>query len=188
MLIGLDLSENIDVAAEIDYNPVEVDLQQAIDFALTNRPDLLNAEDDISLRELSVDEIDSRGNINAQLVANYGINKYDEKFRDLFHDFSEDRSVVFTVNIPVLDWGRNNRETESAEAELNLTKLTYNNQIQQVQKEITEIVNKIESAKARVEVLSKSVDVAEKSYEISLARFESGNIRCNSPATLAWGS
>jgi outer membrane protein TolC len=176
LLIGLPLEESIDVIAEIDYSPIEVNVETAIEYAITNRSELLNAESDIDLRNLAVDEVDSRGNISALLSANFGINKNDNTFRDIFRDFAEDRSLVLTLSVPVVDWGRNRREVESAKADLDLAILYYSNQKQQVQKEIIAIVNKIESAKARVEVLSKSVEVAQKSYDISLARFQAGTI------------
>lgn len=176
LLIGLPLEELIDVVAELDYEPIVVDSKTAIDFALTNRAELLNAASDIDLQRLSVDEIDSRGNISAMLTANYGINKNDDELRDIFHDFAEDRSLMFTLSVPVLDWGRNGREVESAEANLAMAHLYHQNQKQQIQKEIGAVINKIESAKSRVEVLSKSVEVATKSYDISLARFQAGTI------------
>jgi len=176
LLIGLPLEEDIDVTAELDYRPVTVNVDEAISAALENRTELKNAEADIELGRLSVDEVDSRGNISALITANYGINRNDEEFRDLFHQFAQDRSVVFTLQVPVLDWGRSSREVESAEANLNLDILSYENQKLLIRKEIIAISNKIESAKARVEVLSKSVELAQKSYDISLARFQSGTI------------
>ncbi len=176
LLIGLPLDENIDVIAELDYSPIEVNIDTAIEYALTNRSELLNAESDIELRNLSVDEVDSRGNISALLTANFGINKNDNTFRDIFRDFAEDRSLVLTLSVPVLDWGRNRREVESAKADLNLAYLNYTNQKQQIQQEIIAVINKIESAKARVDVLSKTVEVAQKSYDISRARFDAGTI------------
>ncbi|OIP58764.1 MAG: hypothetical protein AUK34_08670 [Ignavibacteria bacterium CG2_30_36_16] len=176
LLIGLDLSEQFDVAALLEYSPVTINLDEAVEHALNKRTELLNTAADINLNSLTVDEVDSRGNISALITANYGINKNDNVFREVFRDFSEDRSVALTLQVPVLDWGRNSREVESAEANLNLTRLNYINQKQQIEKEIIAVVNKIESAKARVEVLSKSVELAKKSYEISLARFEAGTI------------
>ncbi|QQS36274.1 MAG: TolC family protein [Ignavibacteriales bacterium] len=176
LLIGLQLSEDIDVSAVLEYLPINVDMEEAVAHALENRSEIKNSEADIELRNLNVDEVDSRGNISGQLTANYGINKNDDKFNNIFRDFSKDRGVVFTLSVPVLDWGRNNREVESTQADLDLTKLTYNNQKQQIEKEIISILNKIESAKARVEVLSKSVELAEKSYNISKSRFDAGTI------------
>ncbi|MEO8398592.1 MAG: TolC family protein [Ignavibacteriaceae bacterium] len=176
LLIGLDLKENIDVAANLDYNPIEVDENLAVQYALKNSTELSNLDADIELSNLNVNEVDSRGNISALLTANYGINKVDTRFRDVFHDFLEDRSVTFTLSVPVFDWGKNIREVEAAEAQQSLIKLTFGNQENVIEKDIIALVNKIKSAKARVEVLSKSVDLAQKSYDISLSRFEAGTI------------
>jgi outer membrane protein len=176
LLIGLPLEESIDVAAELDYKEIKVDLELATTQALENRTELKNTEADIELSRLTVDEVDSRGNISALLTANYGINRNNEVFRDLWHEFAQDRSIALTLQVPVLDWGRNNREVESAEANLNQNVLAYENQKLQIRKEIIQIANKIESAKARVEVLSKSVELAQKSFDITLSRFQAGTI------------
>jgi outer membrane protein TolC len=176
LLIGLPLEEDIDVSAQLEYKPITVNIEAAVNTALEKRTELKNSEADIELSKLTVDEVDSRGNINALLTANYGINRNNEVFKDLFHEFAQDRSVTFTLRLPVLDWGRNNREVESAEANLNLDILSYENQKQQIKKEVTAIANKIESAKARVEVLSKTVNLAQKSFDITLARFQAGTI------------
>ncbi len=176
ILIGLNLGDSIDVVAQLDYKPVDVNLDEAINYALTYRTELKNAEADIDLSKLSVDEIDSQGNISAMLSANYGINKDQNRLQDIFHDFDGSRSVTFTLRVPVLDWGKNRRQVESAEANLSFYKLSYENQKQEIQKEIIEVVNNLNSAKARVETLSKSVELAQKSYDISLARFQAGTI------------
>ncbi|MBZ0199469.1 MAG: TolC family protein [Ignavibacteriaceae bacterium] len=176
LLIGLDLKEQFDVTAELEYKPMTINLDEAVNYSLTNRTELLNSEADIELNLLAVDEVDSRGNISAMLTANFGINKNDNAFREVFRNYSEDRSVVLTLKVPVMDWGKNSREVESAEANLNMTKLNLQNQRQQIEREIIATVNKIESAKARVEVLSRNVELAKKSYEISLSRFEAGTI------------
>lgn len=176
LLIGMPLEELIDISAELEYSPIEVDVEDAVSLALKNRPELLNSSDEILLGQMTVDETSSRGNINAVLTANYGINKTDDRLRDVFHGFAEDRSVILTINVPLWNWGRTTREVEAAEANLRLLELNYRNQKQQIEKEIIAIVNKIESAKARVEVLSKTVELAEKSYGISVARFQAGNI------------
>ncbi|MCX8010055.1 MAG: TolC family protein, partial [Ignavibacteria bacterium] len=99
LLIGLALTDEIDIQAEISYKPVEIDTALAIDNALKNRPELLNSEIEIKLSEMSVDEVDSKGNIRADLVANYGINKNDERLKDIFNQFDENRSVTLTFSL-----------------------------------------------------------------------------------------
>ncbi len=176
ILIGLNLNDSIDVSAELQYKPVTVDLNEAINYALASRKELENAKADIALGRLSVDEINSQGNVSAVLSANYGINKDDNLFQEIYHDFAGSRSVTFTVKVPVLDWGANRRQVESTEASLHQYELVYENDREQIKKEIIEVVNRISFAKARVEALSKSVAVAQKSYDMSIQRFQAGNI------------
>jgi outer membrane protein TolC len=176
LLIGLQLSEKIDVSAEINYTPIEVDESEAITRSLQNRPEIKNSEADIALSGLAVSETDSRGNISALLSANYGVNKNDQQFKDIFKQLAEDRSITFTISVPVWDWSKNQREVESAEANLKIAHLTKKNQTEQIEKEVRSVLNKLRSAKARVDVLSKSVELAQKSYDISISRFDAGTI------------
>ncbi|MBI9071264.1 MAG: TolC family protein [Melioribacteraceae bacterium] len=175
-LIGLELDDNIDVKENLAYEIVKIDINAAIKSALKNSPDLLNSEDDIFLRELSVDETDSRSTIKADITAVYGINKNDEQFDNIFRQFEDNRSVVMTLSVPVFDWGQNSREVQSAEANLKLTKEYNKNLKVRIKKEIISAVNRIKSAEARVDVLSKTVNVAQESYDISLERFKAGKI------------
>lgn len=176
LLIGLNINEEIDVTADLEYSPVEINTEAAIESALKNRSDILNAEANITLSEMNIDEVESQSTIRADLTANYGINKNDERFDNIFNNFEDTRSVTMTLSIPVWDWGKNAREVESAEANHNLNLLRHQNLKEQIVKEVLSAINRLNSAKARVEVLSKSVDVAVKSYDINLERFKSGNI------------
>lgn len=176
LLIGLPLDEEVDVVAEIAFLPIEIDLKFAIEQALENRSEILNAGADIKLSEMTVNEVDSKGNITALLTANYGINKNDDKFEDIFYKFADDRSVNLTLSLPIWDWGKNSKEVESAQANLKQAELGLMNEKEEIKREIIAAVNKISSARARVEVLSKSVELAQKSYEISYSRFQTGTI------------
>lgn len=176
ILIGLPLAEAFDIVAQIEFTPIEVNEDEAIKLALENRTELKNSESDITLSSISVNETDSRGNISALLSANYGLNKNDGVFKDIFRQLAEDRSITFTISLPVWDWGRNKREVESAQANLKIAMLNKQNQSEQIEKEIRSVLNKIRASKARVEVLSKSVALAQKSYDISVSRFDAGTI------------
>lgn len=176
LTIGLPLSEEIDISAELAYQAVDINEEEAITNALKNRSELLNAKEDIYLQELTVDETDSRSELKAELNANYGINKNDELFRNIFGEFQDNRSVVFTVSVPIVDWGKNSREVEAAKAEYKRTELSYENLKENITNEVRSAIGRLKSALARVEVLSKSVEVAEKSYNISIERFNAGKI------------
>lgn len=176
LLIGLSLDDEIDVEEEIIIKDFEIKEDEAVNYAYQNRPDLFNAEADIRLNSLTIEEVSSRGSISAMLNANYGINKNADKFENIFKALAEDRSVTFTVTLPVWDWGKNNSEIQAAEANLKSSELSFRNQKDQIRNEIISIINKIKTARARLEVLTKSALLAQKSYDITVERFKSGTI------------
>lgn len=176
LLIGIPLTNDFEIQTELIFEDISINLEEAVESAKKNRPDIVNAENDIYISKLNLEEIDSKNNIKAELTANYGINKNDTEFDRIFNNFADTRSVVFTLYVPVWDWGQNSRETEAAEASYKLRQLNKTNIEQSIINEITTSYNRIISAKARVQVLSKSVEVAEKSYLISVERFKSGTI------------
>ena len=176
LLLGLELAEDIDIISDLKYSSVFIDVESAVENALTNRSDFLNKKSDIYLSELNVKEVDARREIKLELNARYGISNNDEEFSSLFNELLDDVNLALTLSLPVWDWGQNSRQVEAAEANLMNQKLTYNNMRKTIENDVIATINRINSAKARVEVLSKSVEIAEKSYQISIERFSSGTI------------
>jgi len=176
ILIGLELENDIDILSNLSYQSIEIDESIAIESAIQNRSDLLNRQNDIYLSELNVEEVNTRKQIKLELNARYGLSNNDKEFSTLFDELLDDVNVALTLSIPVWDWGQNSREVEAAKANLMNEILNYDNLKKTIRNEVSEVLNRINSAKARVEVLSKSVEIAEKSYLISLERFKSGTI------------
>jgi len=175
-LIGVPLSEEIVVKADISFEKVNIDSELVLKLALEKRGDILNAKNEIELKELSVEETSARKRVKFNLTASYGLNKFDKKFGDILSDMDDSRTAQLTMSVPILDWGKNSREVEAATAQLNLSKEKFFDTQIRITKEIKAIINRIKSAEASVKVLKKSVMLAEKSYKISLERFRVGKI------------
>lgn len=175
-LVGISLSDEITLKADITFEKTNIDPKKALQMALEKRNDILNAQDDMELKELSIEEVSSKKRVKFNLTASYGLNKFDEKFGDILSDMDDSRTAQLTMSVPILDWGKNSREVEAATAQFNLSKERYLDAQIGVTKEIKAIINRIKSAEASVEVLKKSVMLAEKSYKISLERFKVGKI------------
>jgi outer membrane protein TolC len=179
LLLGLPIEAGITLKADLQYTPVIINQETAIQKALENRSELLNA---LSAREISrmdVDLASSRRRVRLDLTASYGLNRSDTQVESVFRDFGRNRSVALQVSVPLFDWGRHALEVEAAEASMKSAELTYANTEQRIRQEITDLLSQISVAESRIEVLAKSVEVAQKGYEISLERFRSGTITSN---------
>ncbi len=176
VLIGLDISDRIKVTTELFYEPTEVTLEKAMLEALSRRTELKTDEIDIELREISVKETDSQREIKGELNLSYGIINQDETFDQAFSNFKDDRSVTFSLTMPLWDWSKNNYEVQAAQANLESQRLTQKNRIEQIKQEIRTAVRNFHSSGQRVDITKRSEALAEKSYKINLLKFENGDL------------
>ena len=186
LLIGLNMTEEIDIIAEMEFETVLIDLQMAIDYALANRIEIKEREYDIKLQEINVDVAkrvsEVKGNISAYynfsgLSPNEG--SVPELFRQSFDNMAirpPNRGVTFTLKVPIVDWGRRRNSVNSQTITLDRYKMQLDHQKEQIVKEIREIVRTVYEAEKRFRINQTNADVAARSYRINRLRFENGDI------------
>jgi len=179
LLIGIPLSELVDVEGEISFAPVQINEEEAIQAALKNRSEILNAEMDIYMNQLDTEEINARTNIQANISASYGVNKNAPAFNDVFNRLDDSRYISLNMKVPVFDWGKNRRDVEASKALGMQTKATLQYMKEAIKKDVLSAINKIKSARTRVEVLGKTVEMSEKNYKICLDKFKTGSLSSN---------
>ena len=175
-LIGLDIEQEIDIAAEFEYKPIEVDIDDALDKALKYRTELRVDEINIERYKLNVVDADSRSEFKGNIVATYGIDGTDEEYRNTFNDFDLTRSVRINFSMPLWDWGRNEAEVQAAEADLKNAEYKLDDTEETLKEEVRDAVRRLDESKSRIEITEKNIELAEKTYDISLERFKNGDI------------
>jgi outer membrane protein TolC len=193
LLIGIDMSEEIDIAAEMDFEAVTVDLQTAIEQALANRLEVKEGEYDVKLQQVEIDRAKREREIKGNIYAYYdftGLSMQSgtipELFRSSFDNFTmrpPNRGVTFTLTVPILDWGRGRNIVKSQTIRLKEKQLKLENTNSMIVKEIREIVRTVHEAEKRFRINRKNKDNAANSYRISRLRFENGDISGQELAT-----
>jgi outer membrane protein TolC len=186
LLIGLNMTEEIDIMAEMDFETVAIDLQMAIEQALANRLEIKEGEYDVKLQEIAVDQAKREGEVRGDIYAYYdftGLSPTEgnvaELFRSSFDNMSvrpPNRGVTFTLTVPILDWGRRRNNVKTQTIYLNQRKMALDNLNEQIVKEIREIVRTVVEAEKRFRISQTGVDIAVRSYRINRLRFENGDI------------
>jgi len=174
--IGLPIEESVQASTELTYQPINVVPEKALSEALQRRTELRSDEINVQLSELDVREADAASEIKGQLFLSYGIFNRNEKFRDAFHDFLDDRRATFELTMPLWDWGKNGAEVQAVQASLERVRLDKQNRIDLIKQEIRDAVRSLQSSQQRLEISRRSEELAEKSYKISLLKFENGDL------------
>lgn len=189
-LIGISLDEMINVATDFSVEKFSVDLARAIELALRNRSEIRESEIDLELARMAVKQADANSEIRGDIDAFYDITgvsdpdkPYGSTWPDLWNSSLDDikrrphnRGVIFTLSVPLWDWGVNAAEVQSAQAAMHTSELTLGEQKVTIQRQVREVVLRLREAENRMEVLQRNQEVAQRAFDISLERFNNGDI------------
>ena len=189
-LIGLKLTDKIGVQTDFDFQKIEVDLNKAITQALAGRAEIRESEINVELAKISVKEADSRSEIRGDIEAFYDITgisdsglPYSSSPQTLWDSSLDDlrrrpnnRGVVFSLSVPLWDWGVNAAEVAAAQTRFDDSKLVLDEQKKTIIREVNDVVGRLKEAENRLDVLQKNQEVAQRAFDISLNRFNNGDI------------
>ncbi len=186
LLIGLNMTEEIDIMAEMEFETVTINLQTAIDQALANRLEIKETEYDIKLQEIEIDRAKRVSEVKGKISAYYdfaGLSPKEGNVAEVFRyafdnmaDRPQNRGVTFTLEIPILDWGRKRNNVKVQTIYLDKIKMGLDNTNEKIVKEIREIIRTVYEADKRFRINQKNKDIAQRSYRISRLSFENGDI------------
>jgi outer membrane protein TolC len=187
-LIGIQLSDSVALSSTLDYLPVMVDPQKAVQLALLNRLEIREQEIQVELNKMNIKRQKAQGMIKGNFSAYYekvGVSKLDtdhpigESLNNSWNDFidrPQNYGLGITINIPIIDWGENKAQVRAAEARMQ--KNLYQQEVvkRSIEREVLNLVDEVSSSLKRLQLLEKNVLVAEKSFDITRSRFSDGDI------------
>ena len=186
--IGIELTDEVIVSSKFDYEVVIVDSDKAVQLAMANRLEIREQEIQIELNKMSVKQQKAQGMIRGNLNAYYekvGVSQNDintniqttiQRSYQNFLDRPQNFGVGFTISVPLLDWGENRALVRAAESRLKQNVLRKEEVQRNIEREVRNLVDDLNSSLKRLQLLEKNVKVAEKSFEITRQRFSDGYI------------
>ena len=189
-LIGLESKDEVSVKSGFDYTHFDIDMDKAIQEGLKNRSELRENEISIEQLKITVKETAAQNAIHGDLSAFYNFTgvsdsdlPYDTSSYDLFHSSWEDlqrrprnRGIIFTLTVPIWDWGVNDARVNSAKARLKDSEFRLAEMKKTVERSINDVVTQVRDAENRIEISKRRQELAQKTFDISLERFNIGEI------------
>lgn len=189
-LIGLKLADEIGVMTDFEYEHIEVDLDQAIEYAQEHRSEIRLSEIGVELSKLRVKEVDAFRDFQGTLSAFYdltGVASSDvwntsnpselwQRTLDDMQGRPNNRGVIFSLSLPIWDFGGNRAAVQSAEANLNASKLALQEMTKTIEREVREVVGRLRAAESQLTVLEQREEIANRAFDITVERFNNGDI------------
>ncbi len=176
LLIGISLFDNIDIAADIDFNMVYVNLQKAIDNGLSKRLELTQRNIDLKLAEFNLTETSAENEFRGDISLSVGVMGNNEYFKDIYETPTSSPTANITFSIPLYDWGQRKARMRAAELDINSAQLDLEDQKNDIIINIRETYRNIQNLVYQIEIARQNEKNAQLTYEINLERYQNGDL------------
>ena len=174
-LVGMEMTESLEVDTTVTYERIPVDEARAIEVGLSQRTDLRDAEIRQRLDKLDLEQIAKRLGPSAVLNVGATLQGRGADVEAIPPNF--ERSLVsasIDLRLPLLDGGDRRGAVRQAEIALEQSQLSEEMQRQQIIREIRNSVRDAGETERQIEIRRTALEVAERQHQVEDARFQLG--------------
>ncbi len=176
LYLGMDLYEDILVLADIEANPVAVDLDKAIENGLDSRMELRQREIDIETSQFAMIETKSLNEFRGDMNLRFGFSGDNENLGQVYKSPTRSPSVNIGFNIPIFDWGEKKARIAAQEATIKSQEINLSEEKKQIIIGIRQVYRNLRNQLNQIEIAKQSETNAQLTYEINLERYQNGDL------------
>ncbi len=174
-IIGIPLNANSQIPDSIDIKTKEVnDLDDYIEKAMTNRPELKAMQYNIKAGEAGVTLAESNWYPQIYLAGNYYYSKPNQRIFPAENKFKDTWDIGVSVSVDLWNWGATVDKTDQAEAQLEQTKDSYKTIKDNIVLEVNSNYLNLVQSKDKIAVANESVRQAQENYRVTDETFKKG--------------
>jgi len=171
-ILGIDLNASIELNGELKYEPIEPNLEECLEIALKNRPEIIqiNYQEKIGEQILRLAKVYNFPTLS--IVGNYNIwgNELSldkEKWQDFYN-------INLVLSIPIFSGFLTSAKIGQSKAFLKEIKLNKKALIEKIKLDVQQAILKIKEAKETLESQEKNVEQAQESVRIAELNYSEG--------------
>lgn len=175
-MLGMDLSEDFLILADISVNPIKVDMTKAIGYAMQQRMEL--RQKDIAMEKALFDLVKTKAQneFDGMLKANIGLKGNDRSISKTFNNMQANNSVSLSFNIPVFDWGEKKARIRATEASIESTRLTNKEDKKSIVLNVRKVCRNLPNLINQIEIAKQNEKNSQRTYELNLEKYKNGTI------------
>ena len=174
--IGMDIFEEVAVMTNVQAQPIEVDLQKAIEHGLNARMEIRQREIDIETSQFQLIRTKAQNEFRGDLNLSIGIIGDDEKLGNIYNNPTNNPRVSVGLNIPLWDWGEKKSRIKAQEASMKTQEINLEEQKKQIVIDIRQVYRNLENLRRQIDIAKQSEENAQLTYEINLERYANGDL------------
>lgn len=176
LFLGMDLSEELFVMADVTADSVGVDLEKAVSHGLASRMEIREREIEIENSQFQLVRTKSMNEFKGNLLLSVGIFGEDEEINEMLGNPTRSPRVSMGFDIPLWDWGEQKARVKAQEAVLSSANLNLEQDKLQIILDIRKVYRNLQNQLYQIEIAHQNNKNAQLTYEINLERYENGDL------------
>ncbi len=174
--LGMPLSEDIEVIAEIEVSPIAIDLDRVVQNGLSSRMEIRQREIDIELGELQMIQTKSLNEFKGDISLSVGIIGDHERLGNIYENPTQNPRVAISFTVPIFDWGEKKARIKAQKIAQTVAKLEQENLKVDIELDARQVWRRLENLRTQIDIAEKSVRNAQLTYDINLTRYREGDL------------
>ena len=172
--LRLNERDSLIVRPVLEVVPIEVDVDQAIEYGKNLHPRLQKLEITRDREQIDLENTKGWGGFRANLELTYGREMEEPRMADLWDEPVNSYSVALRAHVPIWDWGQRKARIQAEMLSLERVELNWQQAEQEIESEIINAVKNLEEYESRALAMRVNLRLAEQISEQSLDRYEGG--------------
>ncbi len=175
-LIGVSLYEEVEIETDIQYTPVVVDLEKAIENGLSQRLEISQRKIDLNNAQFDLIETSATNEFRGDIDLSVGIMGNNEEFANVYEKPTRSPQVGVTFSIPVFDWGERKARIRAAELAVESRELDLKTLEDDIVINIRQIFRNLRNLSSQIKIAEQNEKNAQLTYDINLERYKNGDL------------
>lgn len=174
--LGLADTDSIAVDPAFVLQPVPIDMDEAVQYAMELTPRMRQLGMSLRNSEIRLEGTKARGGFRMDLNMSYGRERMDEEVSNLWVDPDNSYTVNVNAYVPVWDWGERKARIASSEIGIQQAQLRIEEAELQIVSNVRNEVLNVRDRESRTMAMRDNLELARNVTETSFQRYEDGVI------------
>jgi outer membrane protein TolC len=175
-LIGISLYDEIEISTDIEYKPVVVDLEKAIENGLSQRLELSQRQIDYNNAEFDLIETMATNEFRGDVNLSVGIMGNNEQIQNIYAKPTNNPQVGVSFSIPLFDWGERKARIRAAELQVESKQIDIKSLEDDIVINIRQVTRNLRNLNSQIRIAEQNEKNAQLTYEINLERYRNGDL------------
>jgi outer membrane protein len=174
--VGIPISQEIGVLANVEVKTIDVKLEDAIQYALKQRMELRQRQISIETAQFNLIRTGASNEFYGNVALSVGLFGENENIGRVYDSPTDNERVSLSFQIPIWDWGQRQSRIKAAEASVKTQEINYDQELLDIEINVRQVYRNLKNLVNQIEIARKSVENAQRTYELNLEKYENGDL------------